>query len=140
MAKPKDPIALILSNVWVIVLFAIVGIVLLSVTVAWLMIHHALLGVVLMLFFAGVEGLLVRLGVLKIEAYKWMPLTLLLLPFIGFLAGYGLEARGFYVTPLDSQPTIPMYSPTTAIANATILMLVGFLIIVAIAIFIKPKQ
>jgi hypothetical protein len=140
MAKPKGTIALILSNVWVIILLAIVGIALLSVTVAWLMLHKALLAVVLMLFFAVVEGLGVRLGFIKVEAYKWMPLVLLFFPFIGFLAGYGLEMRGFFVTPLDSQPAIPMYGPTTVIANATILLLVGFLIVVAITIFVKPKQ
>lgn len=140
MAKPKGTIALILSNVWVIVLLAIAGIVLLSVTVAWLMLHHALLAVILMLFFAAIEGLGVRLGFIKVEAYKWMPLLLLFFPFFGFLAGFGLEAKGFFVTPLDAQPSIPMYGPTTVLANASVIMLVGFLIVLAIAIFVKPKQ
>lgn len=141
MAKPKDPISLFLSNIGIIILIAVAGIALLTVTVVYLIIHQLLLAVIVALFFAIIEGVGVRFGFIKVEAYKWMPLLLLFLPFIGFFAGYGLEMRGFFaVTPLDAQPPIPAYSTTAVATNATILMIIAFLVITAIAIFVKPKQ
>lgn len=140
MAKPKDPITLFLSNVWVIILFAVFGIAFLTVTVLWLVLHKLLLAVILALFFAIIEGLIVRLGLIKVDVYKWMPLVLLFLPFLGFFAGYGLERAGFYVTPLDTSPPIPAYSPIAAATNVTIILMVTFMVVAALALFIKPKQ
>lgn len=107
MAKPKDPISLFLSHFAVIIIFAIFGIAFLTVTVLYLVVHKLLLAIILTLFFAIIEGLGVRLGFIKVDVYKWMPLLLLFLPFVGFFAGYGLEKVGFYVTPLDTSPPFP---------------------------------
>lgn len=141
MAKPKDPISLFLSNIWVIILIAVAGVALLTVTIIYLVIHQLLLAVIITLFFAIIEGVGVRLGFIKVEAYKWMPLLLLFLPFVGFFAGYGLEGRGFFaVTPLEAQPPIPAYSTIAVATNATILLIIAFFVITAIAIFVKPKE